>query len=138
MSEQANITINRDILGTIHIVVGDFDYIQIQYQYPHNDNASTWRMAERIVALLDRPASSDTEKVEALMKRCQVGVGGRHALDKAHGILAECYGMLGALVQERDELRELTSRIASESEGGKAAEEMRRRFRSRLEGQGQR
>lgn len=45
-----------------------------------------------------------TEEVERLMKRCQAGVGGRDALNVAHGILAECYGTLGALVQQRDEL----------------------------------
>ena len=45
-----------------------------------------------------------TKDVEALMKRCQIGVGGRHALDNAHDILAECYRTLGALVQERDRL----------------------------------
>jgi hypothetical protein len=38
------------------------------------------------------------ENVEALMKRCQIGVGGRHALDNAHDIMAECYGTLGALM----------------------------------------
>ena len=38
------------------------------------------------------------------MKLCQVGVGGAGALDKAHGIMADCYGTLGALVQERDRL----------------------------------
>jgi hypothetical protein len=38
------------------------------------------------------------DKVEALMKRCQIGVGGRHALDNAHDIMAECYGTLGALM----------------------------------------
>ena len=45
-----------------------------------------------------------TEDVERLMKRCQIGVGGRNALDTAHDIMAECYGTLGALVQERDSL----------------------------------
>ena len=45
-----------------------------------------------------------TEKVERLMKRCQIGVGGPGALDTAHDIMAECYGTLGALVQERDSL----------------------------------
>ena len=45
-----------------------------------------------------------TERVESLMKRCQIGVGGRNALDTAHDIMAECYGTLGALVQERDSL----------------------------------
>ena len=45
-----------------------------------------------------------TEAVELLMKRCQIGAGGRNALDTAHDIMAECYGALGALVQERDRL----------------------------------
>ena len=38
------------------------------------------------------------EKVEALMKRCQIGVGGRNALENAHDIMAECYGTLGLLM----------------------------------------
>ena len=45
-----------------------------------------------------------TDDVERLMRRCQVGAGGRNALNDAHDILAECYGTLGALVQERDRL----------------------------------
>jgi hypothetical protein len=45
-----------------------------------------------------------TQEAEKLMKRCQVGVGGRHALDDAHNLLAACYGTIGALVQERDQL----------------------------------
>lgn len=43
--------------------------------------------------------------VEALMKRCQIGVGGRHALDDAHDIMAECYGTLGRLQGENELLR---------------------------------
>ena len=42
--------------------------------------------------------------VEALMKRCQIGVCGRSALDNAHSIMAECYGMLGALMLEIERL----------------------------------
>ena len=45
-----------------------------------------------------------TEDAERLMKRCQIGVGGRNARDTAHSIMAECYGTIGALVQERDSL----------------------------------
>ena len=37
-------------------------------------------------------------EVERLMKRCQTGVGGRNALDDAHSIMAECYGILGLLM----------------------------------------
>ena len=55
-------------------------------------------------------ATIKTEDAEKLMKRCQIGVGGPYALNKAHDIMAECYGTIGSLVQERDELlRELES-----------------------------
>lgn len=46
------VTIERDVAGTIHIKVGDFDFIQLQYQRPYTDNASTWKLAERIASLL--------------------------------------------------------------------------------------
>lgn len=45
--------------------------------------------------------------VERLMKRCQIGVGGRNALEDAHSIMADCYGTLGALQHELDHLRVL-------------------------------
>jgi hypothetical protein len=41
-------------------------------------------------------------EVELLMKSCQRGVGGFGALNEAHDIMAECYGMLGKLSGERD------------------------------------
>jgi len=44
---------------------------------------------------------SDTKTdVDRLMKRCQIGVGGRNALNDAHDIMAECYGTLGRLQSE--------------------------------------
>ena len=46
-----------------------------------------------------------TTDVDRLMKRCQVGVGGRRALDEAHDILAECYGTLGRQQIEIERLR---------------------------------
>ncbi len=46
------VTIERDVAGTVHIKVGDFDFIQLQYQRPYTDNASTWKLAERIASLL--------------------------------------------------------------------------------------
>jgi len=57
---------------------------------------------------------SDTPKdIARLMKRLQIGVGGRNAIDEAHDIMAECYGTLGKLsadlaerTRERDEARE--------------------------------
>ena len=44
------------------------------------------------------------KEIDALMKRCQIGVGGKHALDNAHNIMAECYGTLGALMLRVEEL----------------------------------
>lgn len=49
--------------------------------------------------------------VDALMKRCQIGVGGRKALDDAHSIMADCYGTLGALMLEVEALRDRIDRI---------------------------
>ncbi|MGL4648071.1 MAG: hypothetical protein ACRC1H_01585 [Caldilineaceae bacterium] len=52
-----------------------------------------------------RPAVPTRAEVDALMKRCQIGVGGRNALDNAHSIMAECYGTLGALMLEVERMR---------------------------------
>jgi hypothetical protein len=52
------VTIEKDIFGTVHIKMGDFDYIQIQYQYPYTDNASQNALAKRIAELLTRPAQT--------------------------------------------------------------------------------
>jgi hypothetical protein len=49
----AGVTLERDFMGTMHIKVGDFDFIQIQYQYPYTDNSGTWKLAERIATLLN-------------------------------------------------------------------------------------
>lgn len=54
-----NISVERDFLGTLHIKVGDFDYVQIQYQHPYTDNASTKALADRIVAILAQPAEAE-------------------------------------------------------------------------------
>jgi len=54
----------------------------------------------------------DLLKVERLMKRCRIGVGGRRALDEAHDIMAECYGTLGALQHEVEQLRALAAEVA--------------------------
>ena len=45
-----------------------------------------------------------TQYAERLMKRCQIGVGGHNALEEAHSIMADCYGTIGSLMSERDEL----------------------------------
>lgn len=43
-----------------------------------------------------------TEHAERVMKRCQFGA---RNLYSANALLAECYGTIGALVIERDQLR---------------------------------
>ena len=45
-----------------------------------------------------------TEDAERLMKKLQIGVGGRSALENAHSIMADCYGTIGFLLSERDRL----------------------------------
>jgi hypothetical protein len=52
-----------------------------------------------------------TSDAERLMKACQIGVGGRGALDKAHDIMAACYGTIGSLVAERDRLLQEVTRM---------------------------
>lgn len=47
-----SISVERDLSGTIHIKAGDFDFVQVRYQYPYTDNSSTRRLAEKIVDLL--------------------------------------------------------------------------------------
>ena len=54
----------------------------------------------------------DHDEVEKLMKRCQIGCGGRNALADPHDILADCYGTLGALDAEVRRLRDALKEIA--------------------------
>ena len=44
------------------------------------------------------------ERIEALMKRCQIGVGPRQ-MNEAHDIMSDCYGTLGAMMSEIEALR---------------------------------
>lgn len=60
--------------------------------------------------------------VDALMKRCQVGVGGRNALDNAHSIMADCYGTLGRQKIEIERLRRALHEIAEEWAGAECGE----------------
>jgi hypothetical protein len=36
---------------------------------------------------------------EHVMKKCQIGFGGRNASEQCHGLLAECYGTIGRMLQ---------------------------------------
>ena len=70
--------------------------------------------AERVV----RPAVPKRAEVDALMKRCQIGVGGRDTLENAHSIMSDCYGTLGALMLEVERLRVgLTRLLDSDPDG---------------------
>lgn len=51
-------------------------------------------------------------EVDALMKRCQTGVGGKQALNNAHSIMAECYGTLGALMTQVETLRSVLADVS--------------------------
>lgn len=66
MVERGAITVERDFVGTMHIKVGDFDAVQVRYQYPHTDNASTRRLAERIADMLRNPLAEQGERQEAV------------------------------------------------------------------------
>jgi hypothetical protein len=61
-----SVTIDRDIMGTMHIKIGEFDFIQIQYQHPFTDNAGTKKLAERIVKLLAQPEQPAGEVPEVV------------------------------------------------------------------------
>jgi hypothetical protein len=42
---------------------------------------------------------------QRLVRQCQVGVPrGPEAYDRLHGLLAQCYGTIGSLLQEREKL----------------------------------
>jgi len=69
-----------------------------------------------------RPPLPKRDDADALMKRCQIGVGGRHALDNAHSIMAECYGTLGRQQIEIERLRAALHEIAEEWAGAECGE----------------
>lgn len=85
------------------------------------------------------PLAPTRAEVAALMKRCQIGVGGRHALDNAHSIMSDCYGTLGAMGAEIERLhdlrRELQTQIAKlQEQCARSGVEARRAERERLRG----
>lgn len=50
--------------------------------------------------------TTEVTNVQGLMKACQRGVGGKGpAIEAANNLLAECYGLLGKLSAENQELR---------------------------------
>lgn len=62
------ITIERDMMGTMHVKVGEFDYVQVRYQHPYTDNASTRQLAERIAALIASPTPPASEQQQTVLQ----------------------------------------------------------------------
>jgi len=46
---------------------------------------------------------------DAMQTRLRIGVGGRKALDDAHDIMGECYGLIGRLMAEVERLDRLST-----------------------------
>ena len=97
-------TLERDLMGAMHIKWGDFDFIQIQYQWPYTDNASTRRLAERIVELLAAApkAPEGREDAFALMREALRKVSDRleafidDEMDMPHSSMEVCKGICDA------------------------------------------
>lgn len=77
------VTIEKDVFGTVHIKMGDFDYIQIQYQYPYTDNASQNVLAKRIAELLTRPAQTEQPEQSGLVEATLPAVRAAERLSSA-------------------------------------------------------
>lgn len=84
-----------------------------------DDSSAADRGSELSDLLGQAPTRAD---VDALMKRCQIGVGGRNALDEAHSIMADCYGMLGRQQIKIERLRRALHEIAEEWAGAECGE----------------
>lgn len=63
------------------------------------------------------------EQVEKLMKKCQAG---HPSADGANDLLAECYGTLGALLIERDQLARHTEALINCADPGRDLNEIRK------------
>ena len=64
-----------------------------------------------------RPMSTTNENINRLMKRCQIGFGGRDALQQAHDCAADCYRMIGILQIERARLAQALRDAVKHYEG---------------------
>jgi hypothetical protein len=62
------------------------------------------------------------EQVERLMKRCQAG---SPSADGANNLLAECYGTLGALLIEREQLARHAEALINCADPGRDLNEIR-------------
>jgi hypothetical protein len=86
------------------------------------DKDCSGQAAHAVAGQVERPVGrleTERAKVEALMKRLQIGAGGRTALDNAHDIMAECYGTILALMLDVDALQ---TRIDSLTAGNRQRE----------------
>jgi hypothetical protein len=55
------------------------------------------------------------ERIEKLMKRCQIGVRYRQVGD-ANDIMSDCYGTLGAMMSEIEALRDWKNEAIAQSD----------------------
>lgn len=62
LAENQGVSIQKDMFGTVHIMVSDFDMVQIQYDHRFNDNASQNRLARSIAAMWRQPASAGIDE----------------------------------------------------------------------------
>lgn len=73
--EMRRLTVERDFMGAIHIKLGDFDFVQIQYQYPLTDNAGTGELARKIVEILEgKGAEEERDRLRAEVEALRKGV----------------------------------------------------------------
>lgn len=91
--ELRRLVIERDMMGTIHIKSGDFNYVQIQYQYPFTDNSGMQRLAERIVSMLE--GSSEVDQLRAENERLRKDAERYRWLCDGNGYFMEEQGLCG-------------------------------------------
>lgn len=90
------VSVEKDFLGTVHIKIGDFDFIQIQYDHRFTYNSHQEWVANQIVAVLTAPPAAeqpDTVKMRELIDlvmRCDITGGGVLAAQRAaHALLGK-------------------------------------------------
>lgn len=97
------ITIEKDFFGTVHIKLGDFDYIQIQYQNPHTDNARQLRHATLIADVLAGTSPQPAPDVAGLVEALEQAGLVLHEMDEGHAALVDIDNALAAYYRKEGE-----------------------------------
>lgn len=72
------ITIDKDFFGTVHIKLGDFDFIQIQYDHRYTYNSHQAWVANKIVETLYGPSAAEySTQVDGLVESLSDGSNAR-------------------------------------------------------------